>query len=53
LPKIIPMIGVMTSATSEVTIAPNAAPMMTPTARSITLPRRDEVAESLETSASY
>src|SRR6201995_4246932 len=32
------MIGMMRSATSEVTIAPNAAPMMTPTARSTTLP---------------
>src|SRR6266496_811657 len=28
----------MTSPTSEVTMAPNAAPMMTPTARSTTLP---------------
>src|SRR5215475_248543 len=33
-----PMIGMMTSPTSEVTMAPNAAPMMTPTARSTTLP---------------
>src|ERR1700712_1464966 len=33
-----PMIGMMTSPTSEVTIAPKAAPMMTPTARSTTLP---------------
>jgi hypothetical protein len=33
------MIGMMISATREVTIAPNATPMMTPTARSITLPR--------------
>src|ERR1700732_1365654 len=32
------MIGMMMSPTSEVTIAPKAAPMMTPTARSITLP---------------
>src|ERR1700676_3435110 len=32
------MIGMMMSATIEVTIAPNAAPMMTPTARSTTLP---------------
>src|SRR3954468_2695190 len=34
-----PMIGMMRSATSELTMAPNAAPMMTPTARSMTLPR--------------
>src|SRR5277367_1171427 len=33
------MIGMMMSLTSELTIAPNAAPMMTPTARSTTLPR--------------
>src|SRR5262249_2856171 len=32
------MSGMMTSATSELTMAPNAAPMMTPTARSTTLP---------------
>src|SRR5471032_1957701 len=31
------MIGMMTSPTSEVTMPPNAAPMMTPTARSTTL----------------
>src|SRR5580698_10245355 len=33
-----PMIGMMISPTSEVTIAPNAAPMTTATARSTTLP---------------
>src|SRR3569833_4365098 len=33
-----PISGMMTSPTSEVTMAPNAAPMMTPTARSMTLP---------------
>src|SRR5204862_4443595 len=33
-----PMIGMMMSPTSEVTMAPNAAPMTTPTARSTTLP---------------
>src|ERR1700730_200008 len=33
------MIGMMMSATKDVTIEPNAAPMMTPTARSTTLPR--------------
>src|SRR3984957_7040703 len=32
------MIGMMISATIELTIAPNAAPIMTPTARSTTLP---------------
>src|SRR5436190_15931594 len=37
-PKIAPMIGMMRSFTSESTILPKAAPMMTPTARSITLP---------------
>jgi len=39
LPKSMPRNGVMTSATSELTIPPNAPPMMTPTARSTTLPR--------------
>src|SRR5687768_659861 len=34
-----PMTGMMMSATSDDTIAPNATPMMTPTARSTTLPR--------------
>src|SRR5882672_12608236 len=34
------MIGMMTSPTSELTMAPKAAPMITPTARSTTLPRR-------------
>src|SRR6202050_4220418 len=34
-----PMIGMMMSATSELTTAPNAAPMITATARSTTLPR--------------
>ena len=33
-----PMIGMMMSPTSELTMAPKAAPMMTPTARSTTLP---------------
>src|SRR5262245_42888039 len=37
----------MTSLTSEVTIVPNAAPMMTPTARSTTLPRMMNVLNSL------
>src|SRR5258705_5656649 len=33
-----PIGGMMTSATSELTILPNAAPITTPTARSMTLP---------------
>jgi hypothetical protein len=37
-PKIAPTIGMMMSPVSEVTMAPNAAPMITATARSITLP---------------
>src|SRR3954465_7159094 len=32
------MMGIITSPTSDVTMAPKAAPMMTPTARSTTLP---------------
>ena len=40
LPTRLPMIGVMTSFTSEVTTVPKAPPMMTPTAKSRTLPRR-------------
>src|SRR5262249_42556306 len=32
------MMGMITSPTSELTMAPKAAPMMTPTARSTTLP---------------
>src|SRR5262245_64753041 len=39
-PKIAPMIGVETSLASELTTAPKAAPIITPTARSIALPRR-------------
>src|SRR5260221_711621 len=39
LPRIRPRGGISTSLTSEVTILPNAAPMMSPTARSTTLPR--------------
>src|ERR1700693_3267685 len=39
VPPIIPMIGVMRSLTRDSTMAPNATPMMTPTARSMTLPR--------------
>src|SRR5215470_10356389 len=33
-----PTIGMTRSSTTELTILPNAAPMMTPTARSMTLP---------------
>src|SRR4029079_15926863 len=39
LPKMRPMIGMMMSVTSESTILPKAAPMITPMARSTTLPR--------------
>ncbi len=39
LPMIMPMMGMMTSFTSEFTIAVNAVPMTTATARSNTLPR--------------
>jgi hypothetical protein len=39
VPPIMPISGVMMSLTSESTIAPKAAPMMTPTARSRALPR--------------
>src|SRR5688572_276494 len=37
-PTIAPISGMMMSATSELTILPKAVPMMTPTARSTTLP---------------
>ena len=37
-PKIAPMMGVIRSSTTLVTIAPNAPPMMTPMAMSSTLP---------------
>src|SRR6266576_3744436 len=37
-PKILPMTGMIRSLTSDSTILPNAAPMMTATARSITFP---------------
>ncbi len=35
----IPIGGMIRSLTADVTILPNAAPMITPTARSMTLPR--------------
>jgi hypothetical protein len=38
LPSSNPIVGISTSLTSELTILPNAAPMITPTARSITFP---------------
>ncbi len=41
------MIGLIRSATSEPTIAVNAAPMMMPTAMSMTLPRAMKVLNSL------
>src|SRR5205807_8949897 len=37
-PTSLPTMGMMTSLTNESTILPNAAPMITPTARSTTLP---------------
>ena len=43
-PSSMPSGGIMTSFTSDVVILPNAAPMMTPTAMSTTLPR---IAKSL------
>src|SRR5215831_10716482 len=46
-PRTRPIGGIRTSLTSEVTIPPNAAPMMTPTARSTTLPRMMNVLNSL------
>src|SRR5712672_3661710 len=42
-----PIGGMMMSSTSEPTIFPNAAPIMTPTARSITLPRMANSLNSL------
>ncbi len=42
-----PTIGMMRSLTIESTILPNAPPMMTPTARSITLPLRANSLNSL------
>src|SRR2546430_672527 len=46
-PRSRPIGGIRTSLTSEVTILPNAAPMITPTARSTTLPRMMNVLNSL------
>jgi hypothetical protein len=45
--RIRPMIGMNTSSTSDDTMAPNAAPMMTPMARSTTLPRSAKSLNSL------
>src|SRR5579859_5319795 len=50
--KSIPMGGIMMSSTSEVTIFPKDAPMITPTARSITLPRIANSLNSLNISTS-
>src|SRR3954471_20249071 len=47
LPSIRPIGGMMTSSTSEVMILPKAAPMITPTARSRTLPRTASSLNSL------
>ena len=46
-PSTRPMGGMITSATSELVIFPNAAPMITPTARSTTLPRAMNVLKAL------
>jgi len=42
-----PTIGMMMSPTSEVTMPPKATPMMTPTARSTTLPFKANSRNSL------
>ena len=42
-----PIGGIKTSLTSEVTMAPKLAPMITPTARSTTLPRMMNVLNAL------
>src|ERR1043166_4775904 len=47
LPSRNPMGGMMMSATNDVMIAPNAAPMMTAVARSTTLPRMTKSRKSL------
>src|SRR5262245_17431177 len=47
VPPSTPMRGVIRSLTIEVTMPPNAAPMITPTARSTTLPRMMNVLNSL------
>ena len=47
-PEMAPMIGMIMSPTKEFIIAPNAAPMMTPTARSTTLPRKANFFEFVE-----
>src|SRR5205809_7182227 len=48
-PKSRPTTGMMRSLTSEETILPNAAPMITPTARSTTLPRMANSLNSFST----
>ncbi|MNR34612.1 hypothetical protein D3C85_1524010 [compost metagenome] len=47
LPMMRPITGMIRSLTTESTILPKAAPMITPTARSITLPRIAKVRNSL------
>src|SRR5437773_1745020 len=46
-PRSLPIGGIRTSLTSEVTMVPKAAPMITPTARSTTFPRMMNVLNSL------
>jgi hypothetical protein len=49
LPTSWPIGGISTSSTSDVTIFPNAAPMITPTAKSMTLPRMANSLNSFST----
>src|ERR1700687_2550463 len=46
-PSILPTGGMITSSTSEDTTLPNAAPIITPTAKSITFPRTTNSLQSL------
>ena len=52
-PRTGPIGGMMTLSTSVVTILPNAAPMITPTARSMTLPREMNSRKLLQHGASW
>ena len=52
-PRTSPIGGMMTLSTSVVTILPNAAPMITPTARSMTLPREMNSRKLLQHGASW
>src|SRR3954464_9687588 len=47
LPMASPMGGMMTSSTNDLTMVPNAPPMMMPTAKSSTLPRSAKALNSL------